>query len=154
MSNGEYLLVIIDEYSRYPEVEFVRSTSAQAVIPHLDRVFSTHRFPEMAKTDGGPPFNGHEYHQYMQWAGIHTVVVSPEDPEANGLAENFMKAMKKVWNIANIEKKATNKSSTNSLDTTSLHPTVQQRKHLLMSYLTENFKFDCRKKTTRPQTPR
>ena len=102
MSNGEYLLVIIDEYSRYPEVEFVRSTSAQAVIPHLDRVFSTHRFPEMAKTDGGPPFNGHEYHQYMQWAGIHTVVVSPEDPEANGLAKNFMK----VWHIANIEKKS------------------------------------------------
>ncbi len=102
----EYLLVIIDEYSRYPELEFVRSTSAQAVIPHLDRVFSTYGFPEMVKTDGGPPFNGHEYHQYMKWAGIHAVVVSPEDPEANGLAENFMKAMKKVWQIANIEKKS------------------------------------------------
>ena len=59
LPSGEYLLVIIDEYSRYPEVEFVRSTSAQAVIPHLDRIFSTHGFPEMAKTDGGPPFNGH-----------------------------------------------------------------------------------------------
>ena len=105
LPSGEYLLVIIDEYSRYPEVEFVRSTSAQAVIPHLDRIFSTHGFPEMAKTDGGPPFNGHDYHQYMQWAGIHSVVVSPEDPEANGLAENFMKTMNKVWHIAHIEGK-------------------------------------------------
>ena len=105
LPSGEYLLVIIDEYSRYPEVEFVRSTSAQAVIPHLDRIFSTHGFPEMAKTDGGPPFNGHDYHPYMQWAGIHSVVVSPEDPEANGLAENFMKTMNKVWHIAHIEGK-------------------------------------------------
>ena len=78
---------------------------AQAVIPHLDRIFSTHGFPEMAKTDGGPPFNGHDYHQYMQWAGIHSVVVSPEDPEANGLAENFMKTVNKVWHIAHIEGK-------------------------------------------------
>ena len=78
---------------------------SQAVIPHLDRIFSTHGFPEMAKTDGGPPFNGHDYHQYMQWAGIHSVVVSPENPEANGLAENFMKTMNKVWHIAHIEGK-------------------------------------------------
>ena len=105
LPSGEYLLVIIDEYFRYPEVEFFHSTSAQAVTPHLDRIFSTHGFPELAKTDGGPPFNGHDYHQYMQWAGIHSVVVSPEDPEANGLAENFMKTMNKVWHIAHIEGK-------------------------------------------------
>lgn len=103
LPSGEYLLVIID--SRYPEVEFFRSISAQAVIPHLDRIFSTHGFPEMAKTDGGPPFNGHAYHQYMQWAGVRSVVVSPEDPEANGLAENFRMATNKVWHIAHIEEK-------------------------------------------------
>ena len=42
LPSGEYLLVIIDEYSRYAEVQFVHSTSAQAVIPHLESVFSTH----------------------------------------------------------------------------------------------------------------
>ena len=59
----EYLPVIIDEYSRYPEVGFVHRTSAQAVISHLDRVFSTYSFHEMAKTDGGLQFNRHDYHQ-------------------------------------------------------------------------------------------
>ena len=81
LPSGEYLLVIIDEYSRYPEVEFIHSTSAQAVISHLDRILSSLGFPEMAKTDGGPPFNGHDYHQYMQWAGIHSVVVSPQQTD-------------------------------------------------------------------------
>ena len=57
LPSGQYLLVMIDEYTRYPEVEFVHSTSAEAVIPHIDKVFSTHGFPEQVKTDGGPPFN-------------------------------------------------------------------------------------------------
>jgi hypothetical protein len=109
LPNGDYLLVMIDEYSRYPEVEFVSGTSARVVVPHIDRVFSTHGFPDKVKTDGGPPFNGsdsHEYQMYMRWAGVKTMVVSPEDPEANGLAENFMKVLSKVWHIARIEGKA------------------------------------------------
>ena len=108
LPTGESLLVIIDEYSRYPEVEFVHSTSAEAVVPHIDKVFSAHGFPHRVKTDGGPPFNGtgtHLYQQYMKWAGIKAMVVSPEDPEANGLAENFMKSLKKIWHISRIENK-------------------------------------------------
>jgi hypothetical protein len=108
LPSGEYLLVMIDEYSRYPEVEFVSGTSARVVVPHIDRVFSTHGFPAKVKTDGGPPFNGsesHEYQMYMKWAGVKTMVVSPDDPEANGLAENFMKVLSKTWHIARIEGK-------------------------------------------------
>ena len=106
--SGQYLLLIIDEYSKYPEVEFVSSTSAEAVIPHIDKVFSTHGFPDKVKTDGGPPFNGtgsHGYYQYMKWAGVESRRVSPDDPEANGLAENFMKNIKKIWHSAIVEKK-------------------------------------------------
>ena len=54
----EHMLVMIDKYSRYPTVDFVNSTAAKAVIPHIDTSFSTHGFPETVKTDGGPPFNG------------------------------------------------------------------------------------------------
>ena len=38
---GEYLLVVIDRYSRYPEVEIVSSTKASVVISKLDKVFAT-----------------------------------------------------------------------------------------------------------------
>ena len=38
--SGEYLLVVIDEYSRFPEVGVISSTSAKTVIPHLDMIFS------------------------------------------------------------------------------------------------------------------
>ena len=36
---GEYLLVVIDAYSRFPEVEIVTSTSARATIPKLGTHF-------------------------------------------------------------------------------------------------------------------
>ena len=34
---SEYLLVVTDVYSKYPEVEVVRSTEAKTVIPQLDK---------------------------------------------------------------------------------------------------------------------
>ena len=127
---------MIDEYTRYPEVEFTKSTSAQAVIPHIDWVFSTHGFPDSVKTDGGPPFNGsgsHEYQMYMKWAGVKTIVVSPEGPEANGLAENFMKPLSKVWDTAHIEGKECQTRYTISCDTTGQHRTQPLAKPRLSS---------------------
>ena len=41
ISTGEYLLVVICKHSWWFEVEFVRTTSARAVIPRLDRTFSS-----------------------------------------------------------------------------------------------------------------
>ena len=105
LANGEHLLVIIDDYSRFPEVEITSSTSGQAAIPLIDKIFATHGIPEEVKTDGGPPFNGHEFAAYARWAGFTHVKTTPEDPEANGLVENFMKTLKKTWHTARVEQK-------------------------------------------------
>ena len=105
LPTGEHLLVVIDEYSRYPEVEICSGTSSKTVIPHLDKIFATHGIPEVIKTDGGPPFNGYEFKQYVNWLGVSHRIVSPEDPEANGLAESFMKMLKKTWCTAHTERK-------------------------------------------------
>ena len=64
----QYLLVIIDCYSRFPEVEIVSSTSASTVIPKSDRIFATHGIP--IKTDNGPPFQSEEIDRYMKTWGI------------------------------------------------------------------------------------
>ena len=50
LPSGEYLLVIIDDYSRFPVVELVRSISVNTVIPVLHKVlstFGTPRYPEI-----------------------------------------------------------------------------------------------------------
>ena len=60
---GHYVLVIIDDHSRFPEIEVVHSTSAKAVTSKLDRIFATCGVPQVVKSDSGPPFNGGEFAQ-------------------------------------------------------------------------------------------
>lgn len=50
LPTGIYLLVIVDEYSRYSVVEIIRSTSANTVIPAMDKVFSMFGIPKTLTT--------------------------------------------------------------------------------------------------------
>ena len=93
--NGELLLVAIDAYSRYPEVEIVRSTAASSTIPNLEKIFSTHGIPYKVISDNGPPFNGQEITRYMEIQGIEYVTTTPLWPQGNSEAESFMKPLLK-----------------------------------------------------------
>ena len=100
-----YFLVVVDEYSRYPEVAVVKSTAAEAVLPELDRILSTHGVPQKIKSDNGPPFKSQEMvHHAKQWGYFHQKI-SPEQPTSNGLAENFMRMVVKLAHTAYIEGK-------------------------------------------------
>ena len=88
---GHYVLVVIDDDSRFPEVEIVHLTSAKVVFPKLDRVFATYGVPQVVKSDNGPPFNGHEFAQFADYLGFKHRRVTPLWPEANGEVECFMK---------------------------------------------------------------
>ena len=81
---GHYVLVVVDDYSRFPEIEIVHSTSAKAVIPKLDRIFAAYGVPPVVKSDNGPPFNGGEFAQFAKYLGFKHQTVSPLWPEANG----------------------------------------------------------------------
>ena len=102
---GEYVLVAIDAYSRFPEVEVIHSTSAKATILELERIFSTHGLPQIIKSDNGPPFTSTEFKTYMQEMGIKHQRITPLWPQANSEAENFMKPMTKAIRAAITEHK-------------------------------------------------
>ena len=93
---GYYVLVVIDDYSRFPEVEIVHSASAKTVLPKLDRVFAAYGVPQVVKSDNGPPFNGHEFAQFADYLGFKHRRVTPLRPEANGEVERLMKTFGKV----------------------------------------------------------
>ena len=93
---GQYVLVVIDDYSRFPEVDVVHSTSAKAVIPKLDRMFAAYGVPHVIKSDNGPPFNGNEFSQFADYLGFKHRKVTPLWPEANGEVERFMRTFGKV----------------------------------------------------------
>ena len=47
----QYLIVVMDEYSRYPVVSSTKSIAASKVIPILKEIFATFGIPKQMKTD-------------------------------------------------------------------------------------------------------
>ena len=101
--DGIYALVIIDDYSRFPIVEFTTSTSADTVIPLLDKVFSEWGIPFELRTDNGPPFQSAKFEEFCRWIGVRHRKITPLWPQANGEAERFMKNLNKVSAAATAE---------------------------------------------------
>ena len=64
------MLLNTDDYSRYPVVEIVKSTSVVTVIPKLDKVFSEFRVPDVVKSDNGPPLNSKEFASFADDIGF------------------------------------------------------------------------------------
>lgn len=102
---GETVLVVLNAYSKYPEVAIVSSTAAKNTIPALERIFATHGIPEVLKTDNGPPFQGHAFDAFAKEKGFSNGKITPLWPEANGHVEGFMKNLGKVARTAHSQGK-------------------------------------------------
>ena len=50
------LVVVVDYYSRWQAVTFLKKTDAENVIKCLEKMFRTHGLPDTIRTDNGPPF--------------------------------------------------------------------------------------------------
>ena len=64
--HGEYVLVVIDEYSRFLEVDIIQSTTTMAFISKLDNIFTSHSNPGLTRSDSGLPFVSREINEYMK----------------------------------------------------------------------------------------
>ncbi len=100
LPNNKYALVLTDQYSRYPEVEMVTSTSTLPVTKKLKKIFSTHGVPRVLQTDNGPPFNGEQFQAFAKEMGFQHKRVTPIHPKAQGQVENFNKLINKTTKIA------------------------------------------------------
>jgi hypothetical protein len=96
LQNGKQLLVLTDEYSRYPYVKEVNTTGHIHVLPVLDEVFSLLGIPQVLKTDNGPPMNGRAFREFCDFMGVKHRKITACWPRANGQAENFMRNINKV----------------------------------------------------------
>ena len=98
--DGMTLLLVVDDYSRYPVVEPVSSTSTSAVIPKLDQLFATFGTPRVIKSYNDPPFNGEEIAKFAHVLGLKHHKVTPLWPRANGDLQRFVKTLKKCIKAA------------------------------------------------------
>ena len=86
--NGEYIFIMIDRYSRWPEMQ---------------RIFTNKGVPAECQSDNGPPFQSTEMEQFAQSSGYHHHHITPEWPRANGTVERFNRSMKEALQAATLE---------------------------------------------------
>ena len=70
------------------------------VMPLLEQTFAIFGFPEVIKSDNGPPFQSHEWKKFLSDRGIKTRRITPLWPQANAQAENFNKPLMKAIRAA------------------------------------------------------
>ena len=105
LPSGEKLFVIIDEYSRFPMIYIMKSTTAEVVIEKLNSTFNLFGYPDELKSDNGPLFDSRAFGDYLKSKGIYHRRITPEYPQANAKCERFMRVIGKTLKAAKIEGK-------------------------------------------------
>ncbi|XP_055527261.1 uncharacterized protein K02A2.6-like [Wyeomyia smithii] len=100
MPSGEYLLVVIDYYSRYIEIEIMTRITAQDTIKRLKRIFRTWGPPRTITLDNAKQFISTEFKEYCSTYRIHLNHTSPYWPQANGEVERQNRSLLKRMKIA------------------------------------------------------
>ena len=95
LADARYLLVV-DYYSRYPEVIKLTTTTSTAVVNILKSIFSRHGIPEILRSDNGPQFDSQEMSAFASSYGFQLKPSSPHYPQSNGQAERAIRTVKRL----------------------------------------------------------
>ena len=107
---GHTFLAYADRFSGWLEVERLKTNTFRNVHQTLLRWFRTFGVPEELATDGGPPFQSHDYQTFLRTWNIDRRLSSAHYPQSNGRAEAAVKSAKRIL-LGNID------SATGLLDT-------------------------------------
>lgn len=91
---GNNFFVLIDAFSKWPEVFITRDMTSTTTIQKCRQVFSTFGIPEVIVSDNGRHFRSHEFANFLQVNGIEHKTTAPFYPATNGQAERFIQTMK------------------------------------------------------------
>ena len=93
---GVTYLVLMDYFSRFPEVTQLKSTTSSSVINALKTFFARYGIPETLVSDNGPQYSSTEFAEFATAYGFAHTTSSPHYPQSNGLAERTVRTVKKL----------------------------------------------------------
>ena len=85
----KYLIVLIDYYSKWPEVIGVNTITACKIIEVLMKIFTRYGLPKELVSDNGTQFVAKETQEFLNQLGIKHRKVPLYAPQQNGLVERF-----------------------------------------------------------------
>ena len=95
---GFKYLLYADRYSGWISVVKIRPHEGDSKFlkSFLTRLFAVFGVPTELSTDGGPPYNSHEYSVFLQRWGVQPRKSSAHYPQSNGRAELAVKTAKRI----------------------------------------------------------
>ncbi|UYV65479.1 K02A2.6-like [Cordylochernes scorpioides] len=89
---NKWYLVVIDYYSRFPEIIQLDRLTANVVVRSCKSIFARHGIPETVVSDNGTQFGAaREFANFARQYGFTHVTSSPRFPQSNGMAEAGVK---------------------------------------------------------------
>ncbi|XP_055699602.1 uncharacterized protein K02A2.6-like [Phlebotomus papatasi] len=100
LPSGEYLLVVIDYFSRYKEIEITNKITARETILRLDKIFTRLGYPRTITLDNAKQFVSSELEEYCREKGICLNNTIPYWPQQNGEVERQNRSLLKRIRIS------------------------------------------------------
>lgn len=88
-TKNQYILTIVDEFSRFPFAIPCTDVSTTTVIKHLTHLFSVFGIPAYIHSDRGASFMSHDLKSFLTSQGIATSRTTPYNPRGNGQVERY-----------------------------------------------------------------
>jgi hypothetical protein len=103
-ASERYAVVLIDLFSKWPEVLFISSTESHIIIQFLKSVFAREGYPEEILSDNGTQFCSKEFSDFLCDHDIRHVKTPLYNPESNSVVERFNRTLAEQVELARIEK--------------------------------------------------
>ena len=84
-----YIFTYIDNTSRWPEAEPLRSITSKSVIKAFEAMCLRNGFPRTVISDNGTQFCSNEFKKFCRQHNIQAIQTSPYRPQSNGLVERM-----------------------------------------------------------------
>lgn len=98
---GKWFFVMVDAFSKWPEVRIVRNITAKTIIRECKNIFASFGIPKTLVTYNGRTFISEEFQKFLKNYGITHKCTAPYNPAMNGQAERFIQTIKNALKRAN-----------------------------------------------------
>lgn len=94
---GKDFLIVVDTYSKFPEVVPISCLTSVTVIDKLKEMFARHGKPVVFCSDSGPQFSSADFNNFLKsWEISHHRMSTPTYSQSNGFIERHVQTVKKV----------------------------------------------------------